>query len=45
MVRQRIKGRSPYISMHDISEVVKGGFDSRTVYAFTPPKTSSGDGK
>ena len=39
------KGDHLIISMHDISEVVKGGFDSRTVYAFTPPRASSGDGK
>jgi hypothetical protein len=36
---QRVKARSPYISIHTIDEVTKGGFDSRTVYTFTPPGT------
>ena len=38
MVKQRIKGRSPYISMHGISELERNpGFGGMTVYTFTPP--------
>jgi hypothetical protein len=38
MVKQRIKGRSPYISMHGIHELRRRPeFGGKTVYTFTPP--------
>jgi hypothetical protein len=38
MVKQRIKGRSPYISMHGIDELKRNpAFGGKTVYTFTPP--------
>jgi hypothetical protein len=39
MMKQRIKGRSPYISMHGIDELEQNpGFAGKTVYTFMPPK-------
>ena len=37
-LEQRIKGRSPYISMHSIRELERNSsFGGKTVYTFTPP--------
>jgi hypothetical protein len=39
MVKRRIKGRSPYISMHYVSELERNPrFGGKTVYTFTPPE-------
>lgn len=39
MMKQRIKGRSPYISMHGIGELERNpSFGGKTVYTFKPPQ-------
>ena len=43
MVVQRIKGRSPYISMHRVDELDNNPeMGGKTVYTFTPTSSSSG---
>jgi hypothetical protein len=42
MLKQRIKGRSPHISMHNISELNRNPqFGGKTVYTFTPPQVQN----
>jgi hypothetical protein len=41
VVEHRIKGRSPYISMHSIRELERNSsFGGKTVYTFTPPTSN-----
>lgn len=32
LTKTRLKGRSPYLSLHDLSEIIESGFSYKTVY-------------